>query len=377
MSSTDDQNSGRRPVADERGNPFVTFRRFADDQISSLYRGLVDLPSSFPLMKRHRDGDDFFADQQRRWSQEAAEFEKILNDFFSQAHEEPHPPRDEQRYGTNYGGQNFRDQPKETQQHLSRERAEAKRITSCVRGAENEEQQQQQQQQQPLSCPYRPSEEESHQMRSQMCDMLPPGQIQILFPGIWQHCQDRLKSKPAKEALASQPQHVEEEAALAEDEFTESDMYEHFLRAQLPLPPSSSSNSTEHNPTPPTPPTATSITPQPSYSTATSQDIPSIISTLTTTERNTLPDGSVTTKVVLKKRFSDGSEESSESIHTAHMVPHHQRGQQQQQQLQQERIHEDMPLKQKMGPAVGHDGRVRRVVEEEIREKKKGGWFWS
>lgn len=43
----------------------------------------------------------------------------------------------------------------------------------------------------------------------------------------------------------------------------------------------------------------------------------SILSTLTTTERSVAPDGTVTTKVVLKKRFADGREENSESVHTA------------------------------------------------------------
>jgi hypothetical protein len=42
----------------------------------------------------------------------------------------------------------------------------------------------------------------------------------------------------------------------------------------------------------------------------------SILSTLTTTERTVAPDGTVTTKVVLKKRFADGREESSETLHT-------------------------------------------------------------
>ncbi|KAF1848126.1 uncharacterized protein K460DRAFT_277296 [Cucurbitaria berberidis CBS 394.84] len=44
----------------------------------------------------------------------------------------------------------------------------------------------------------------------------------------------------------------------------------------------------------------------------------SILSTLTSTERTVAPDGSVTTKVVLKKRFADGREESSESVRTQH-----------------------------------------------------------
>ena len=43
---------------------------------------------------------------------------------------------------------------------------------------------------------------------------------------------------------------------------------------------------------------------------------PSLISTLTTTERTTLPDGSVHTKMVLKKRFADGREENTETTHT-------------------------------------------------------------
>ncbi|KAH9882547.1 hypothetical protein J1614_000783 [Plenodomus biglobosus] len=51
---------------------------------------------------------------------------------------------------------------------------------------------------------------------------------------------------------------------------------------------------------------------QPSGATSTSP----ILSTLTTTERTVTADGLVTTKVVLKKRFADGREESSETIHT-------------------------------------------------------------
>lgn len=46
------------------------------------------------------------------------------------------------------------------------------------------------------------------------------------------------------------------------------------------------------------------------------QSKPSLISTLTTTERTTLPDGSVRTKMVLKKRFADGREENTETTHT-------------------------------------------------------------
>jgi hypothetical protein len=63
----------------------------------------------------------------------------------------------------------------------------------------------------------------------------------------------------------------------------------------------------------------------------------SVLSSLTTTERTTAPDGTVTTRTVLRKRFADGREESSESVHTEH----------------------------READAAGEGGR------------KKGGWFWS
>jgi hypothetical protein len=65
-----------------------------------------------------------------------------------------------------------------------------------------------------------------------------------------------------------------------------------------------------------------------------------ILSTLTTTQRSTAPDGTVTTKVVLKKRFADGREECEESVHTQHCSD---------------------ATAQGSGDAPG----------------KKGGWFWS
>jgi hypothetical protein len=81
---------------------------------------------------------------------------------------------------------------------------------------------------------------------------------------------------------------------------------------------------------------------------------PSILSTLTTTERTTAPDGTITTKVVLKKRFADGSEQSSETIHT-------QRG---------EDVHrtEDSWMAMQNAQASDNFGQ---------RKEKKGGWFWS
>lgn len=83
---------------------------------------------------------------------------------------------------------------------------------------------------------------------------------------------------------------------------------------------------------------------------------PGIVSTLITTERTTQPDGSVITKMVLKKRFADGREESTETTHTTN-------GQ-----------HEEKP-KLTVEPEaekskVGKKG-------DEVEEPRSSGWFWS
>ncbi|KAJ9629439.1 hypothetical protein H2203_001813 [Taxawa tesnikishii (nom. ined.)] len=57
---------------------------------------------------------------------------------------------------------------------------------------------------------------------------------------------------------------------------------------------------------------------QPEQEIAPQESQSTVLSTLTTTEQTTLPDGTVTTKVVLKKRFSDGREESTETVSTTH-----------------------------------------------------------
>ncbi|KAF2448500.1 hypothetical protein P171DRAFT_428560 [Karstenula rhodostoma CBS 690.94] len=86
---------------------------------------------------------------------------------------------------------------------------------------------------------------------------------------------------------------------------------------------------------------------------------PSILSTLTTTERTVHPDGTVATKVVLKNRFNDGREESSETVYT-------ERGQ---------------------GSAGQGSDRPSRILEAAAQHKlqqqprennnSKTGWFWS
>lgn len=84
----------------------------------------------------------------------------------------------------------------------------------------------------------------------------------------------------------------------------------------------------------------------------TAQDVSKskIISTLSTTEKTTLPDGTVTTKVVLKKRFADGSEQVTETVSTTH--PHG--------------AEESWK---------GHDGKTSEHGEAKAEQKK--GWFWG
>ncbi|KAL9580354.1 MAG: hypothetical protein Q9212_004550, partial [Teloschistes hypoglaucus] len=96
--------------------------------------------------------------------------------------------------------------------------------------------------------------------------------------------------------------HPENDAAEQEQEqqnaTTELDLYRRFLGTQNRP---AGSSSTSH--------TSTHQTFSSTSNTVGDPDKPSITSTMTTTQRCTLPDGSVYTKVVLKKGFSDGREE--------------------------------------------------------------------
>ncbi|KAI9707717.1 MAG: hypothetical protein M1836_000679 [Candelina mexicana] len=80
-----------------------------------------------------------------------------------------------------------------------------------------------------------------------------------------------------------------------------------------------------------------------------------IISTLTTTERRTLPDGTVHTKIVLKKRFADGEEERTETVFQS-------RGNQ-------------GDVRQDHSHCNNRADRPKEAAEESKGKKK--GWFWS
>lgn len=83
--------------------------------------------------------------------------------------------------------------------------------------------------------------------------------------------------------------------------------------------------------------------------TAAWQTKPDILSQLTTTQTTRLPDGTITTKMVMKQRFADGREECHESVQTTH-------DQNKERQIVQE----------------------KKASEKEAKQQeKKTGWFWS
>lgn len=95
-----------------------------------------------------------------------------------------------------------------------------------------------------------------------------------------------------------------------------------------------------------------------SISTDNDQGKPSIVSTLTNTEKRTLSDGTVHTRIVLKQRFADGNEECSETFLTT-------RGSDLQdpaQTTQADGVLDELPEKS---------------TQETKQEKSKKGWFWS
>jgi hypothetical protein len=89
----------------------------------------------------------------------------------------------------------------------------------------------------------------------------------------------------------------------------------------------------------------------------------SIVSTMTTTERRTLPDGTVETKRVLKKRFADGREESNESV------------ERQTSPYSNPRSTVSKPLESEITTAARQDKQTQTDVKENPRPKRSG-WFW-
>ena len=374
MASSKDDNTTPDTRRHDPANPFVAFRRFADEQMASVLHTFFGQPPQSKAAERSGFEDDLpwiaqaMTDEQRR--------------RLRRLQEEPFPS---EAYGmpTN----EFYDQEGKS-----------------ARGSENE----------PERCPYRPAHQEvpernrngpppelvwkpfsstndepdvpedapPHDSKSWVDDYMCRSLYSPLSPerpdrageeeAKWrQACEImthlfRPEYEMAKEACANEDfrcgfdDETDEEDAYDNDEYdhndalTEQDWYLRQLK--------------EH-PTSFSAPLMTAMARQAFRSelladgtenpnTATNVAKPGITSTLTTTERTTLPDGTVTTKMVLKKRFADGREESAETTHTTHGRP-------------------EQHLKQAPEPTAQIPKAVKHDEAEKPTEKKKAGWFWN
>ncbi|KAI4163655.1 MAG: hypothetical protein LQ342_002689 [Letrouitia transgressa] len=351
MSSNHDREPTNHSVVDEKGNPFVTFRRFADEQMSSFMRSFANFPSHFFNLNGKPERTQSFTDWERKWEQEAADLEKRLNDFFLGPDKNPQPSSE----NIDVQALNAKDRTEKVEQRLM-EYIESDIAKSLALDAERR----QAQSHQGLAerCPYRPARDEPHRMRPFFCDDTSENgyasATQAHYPQFLLQCHGNTPSNPSGSSANEQPvknkfhNDLDSGAGLPEP-----DWWKDLLSDQSPWDPE------------PTPSSQLAKTEPPPVQ----EEVPRVISTITTTERNTLPDGSVHTRIFLKKRFANGGEESTESIYTASGA------------VQEEVQTPPQPSLQATNPstssAVGHDGQMKRRICDHIREKKKGGWFWS
>jgi len=112
----------------------------------------------------------------------------------------------------------------------------------------------------------------------------------------------------------------------------------------------------------------------PSSSLTENDKIDSIVSTMTRTETRTLPDGSVETTRVLRRRFADGREEKEETVDVEDFPSHAQRVPQDPRQLPRKF---PSPLStDRASQTAPSTTDKHNKHKEEIREQR-GGWFWK
>ena len=418
---------------DDDDNPFIAFRRFADEQMSSLLRGILGLPSAFTL-----DSPD------PRWSG-GGESRHPSDRWSSSSQSSPEwgPRRPEE---VNQASSAIEKPVKKYSQKLERKTHETEvlrnprrpstddlpqRSSSQPSVADNEDED--------LRCPYRPVHQDVRQRPHNLllpCSRLlleddlpfssgmlprhlnedsvlrPLGAWPIGFVAMspysplrlerqehlrhhgakWRNAFEDLLAVQSGREMAEEKQRPQEQGSSSEwigsmlergllgpfkpirasnerltesspsakevdprrlehdaqeSEMTELDLYERFLGTQGQLPMSPSSFTTRPL--------------EPNTERAGEDDQTGIISTLTTTERKMLPNGTVHTKVILKKRFADGREESSETLHTT-----------------------QRSSLQKSQPTIAAHSAERVAGEatagedkSQVEKREKTGWFWS
>ena len=88
----------------------------------------------------------------------------------------------------------------------------------------------------------------------------------------------------------------------------------------------------------------------------------SLVSTLTTSVSRTLPDGSIETKRVLKKKFADGREENNESVEVSNLPT---------------KMTESKAVDISRPDVAGEEKREPTPLQQQLKSGKKGGWFWT
>ena len=162
-----------------------------------------------------------------------------------------------------------------------------------------------------------------------------------------------LEMNRVRDLFPAHGENTTEEPDDKDEPVTELDLYENFLGRQD----SSSNNESSSQPNSESQSRSYAHLQHDSAPTNRVGSKPSILSTLTTTERTSLQDGTIHTKVVLKKRFSDGREESTETMHTQNPTP---------------KIGYQPPAK--MSKQLESSQEPSRA---EKGAKKSNGWFWS
>lgn len=420
------QDDGR--AQDDTANPFVSFRRFADEQMSNLLSGLFGLSSTFGPSSASPDRS---LNDYQAWLQEARHSQQ------------PHEPEAEE-------ARKIMDVYTRVHQDSAEEE-----ILRAVQEAEE-----------PLRCPYRPADQEVQQWESDPLGLpltalgvdLPPtilaapvlgaqlSSVPIAYLLYSPYSPVRLEQQPAlrdhavlwreafedllavqngeqvsserdhdspvpsvdwvrrmiglamckrdqdkdeedrdadSEALSSIPGRMVRLTATrqsrhdanegdgsqahedldqyesGEEQLTELDLYKYFLRLQG-IASSAGSSSREPSlsiPDSQSPSRSFAHLQHHSNPVETEGQKPSILSTLTTTERTAFPDGTTHTKVVLKKRFSDGREESTETMSTQNPVP--------------------KPQYQPATRAIDDQGNSETIPGVKGKKKENTGWFWS
>lgn len=382
MSATDDDKSNAQHTHDETVNPFVSFRRFADEQMSSLLHSLVGLPSAFSndssSSRRSAFDEDVWLQEARQLRQhlarESHEVERIMS-IYKRAYDEAGAGDDEdvsvhrcpyRPFDSEMLQDNQRPTSEATQPDFEAILPQAVHLESSNDGYGGTSLW-------PIAyiagssySPLRlervsPLSDQGHKWRNAFEDLIAVknGKPMVeeesrnanessaawmssmvergLFGSGWKTNGDLHKNQNSSSAKRA-------DDSTKEDEITELDLYERFLGSQFP---------SMQKPSPTDEPSSKSPPPVPEAK------MPNIISTLTTTERNTLPDGSTHTKVVLKKRFSDGREESTETVHTTYDS------------------RPSLPKPITSSKAGGRDLTSDGGSAATPKEPQKKGWFWS